>query len=496
MMDHLLTILVFFPLLAGLVICCVPKAHAQKSWWVALGIALIEFCLSIVMLMQFDSSNGQMQLVEKMPWVAQLGISYFVGVDGISLWLLILTTWMTPLVILCSVKSIQSAHRLYYFLVLALETFMLGTFVALDVFIFYIFWEVMLLPMLLIIGIWGGENRIYAAIKFFLYTLVGSLVMLVAIFVLVGLYKVQMGAYSLSVIDWYALSIPGGFSIWDMQSLLFFAFMLAFAVKVPLFPLHTWLPDAHVQAPTGGSVILAGILLKMGTYAMLRFVFPLFPQAVATYASFMIGLGIVGIIYGALVAMVQPDLKKLVAYSSVSHLGFCIVGMFALNLQGLEGSVYQMLTHGVGTGALFTIVGCLYERFHTREIEKFGGLAQTMPYLIVVFMIVTLSSIGLPTTAGFVGEFFVLFGAYTSWWGYSLLAGLGVILGAIYMLWMFRRVCFGQPSSETVHGDMTIREWIVLTPYVVMIFVMGLLSPFFFKYIEPSIKVLMERISL
>ncbi len=448
-----LTILVFSPIVLGFLLGLIPK---DKFHWA--------------------------------PWVACI-ISLGVFVYSLGFFFL--------LVVFNSVNYFQSSHRLYYFLFLALETDMLGTFVAQDIFLFYIFWEIMLFPMLLIIGIWGGSRRIYASIKFFLYTLVGSLLMLVGIFVLLGIHKSQMGYYSTHFSDLYELVIPGGTSYFDLQSLLFLSFILAFSIKVPLFPFHTWLPDAHVEAPTGGSVILAGVLLKMGIYAMLRLAFPLFPQATVFYAPLMIGLGIAGVIYGACVAMVQPDIKKLVAYSSVSHLGFCVIGIFALNQQGLSGGVYQMLSHGITTSALFTIVGFLYERYHTREIAKFGGLSKVTPYLVVAFMIVTLGSIGLPTTSGFIGEFLVLFGAFKYQWVTALLAGIGVILGAIYMLWMFRRVCFGTVrQTETAPSDLSLREWLVITPYIVMVFVMGMASPFFLKYIEPSLKVLMKTMDV
>jgi len=492
-MEGILTGLVFLPVLLGLTLFLLPKSQEKNIPWIAFGYSVVIFVLSLGLLWGWDHTLVGMQFVERVSWIPAFGIEYQVGIDGISLWLVILTTLLTPLVILCSVKNIQKSLGFYYFLFLALETTMLGTFVALDLFLFYIFWELMVFPMLLIIGKWGGPRRIYAALKFFLYTLVGSLLMLVGIFVLITMFKDQFGYYSTSILDLYQVYIPGGFSFLDLQSLLFLAFMFAFAIKVPVFPLHTWLPDAHVEAPTGGSVILAGVLLKMGTYAMLRFALPLFPQAALLFSPYLIGLGIIGIIYGACVAMVQPDLKKLVAYSSVSHMGYCIVGIFALNVTGLTGSLYQMLSHGITTSALFTIVGFLYERTHSREISSYGGLAKVAPYMVLIFMIVTLSSIGLPTTNGFIGEFLILFGAYEVGWYVAALAGVGVILGAVYMLWMFRRVCFG-PVKVQFSGkfDLSLREWAIMVPYVVLVFVMGMASPFFMKYMEPSLQALLS----
>jgi NADH-quinone oxidoreductase subunit M len=492
-MNGVLSILIFAPFVLGLGLFLIPQSHAKKIPWVSFGISLGLFLWSLLLLWQWNLASMGFQYVERVSWIPTFGIDYHIGIDGISLWLVLLTTALTPLVILSSVKYIQKSHHLYYFLFLALETTMLGTFLSLDLFLFYLFWELMLFPMLLIIGIWGGKRRIYAALKFFLYTMVGSLFMLVGIFVIITMYKEQFGYYSTSIIDLYQLYIPGGYSFFDLQSLLFIAFMFAFAIKVPVFPLHTWLPDAHVEAPTGGSVILAGVLLKMGTYAMLRFALPLFPLSTYLFSPYLIGLGIIGIIYGACVAMVQPDLKKLVAYSSVSHLGYCMVGIFALNIMGLSGSLYVMLAHGISTGALFTIVGFLYERTHTREIAHYGGIAKSAPFLVMTFFIITLSSIGLPTTNGFIGEFLVLFGAYEVSWHYAFLAGLGVILGAIYMLWMFRRVCFGPLKDKAADVfDLSKREWGIMVPYILMVFVLGMASPFFMKYMEPALQGLLS----
>ncbi|MCC7442205.1 MAG: NADH-quinone oxidoreductase subunit M [Bdellovibrionales bacterium] len=492
--SHLLSTLVFLPLLwavAGLVIP--GKFRKTHAVWALLGSFLV-FAVSLRLYGAFDAGGAEFQLAERAEWLPSLGIAYLLGMDGISLWLLVLTTFLTPLVILGSFSAIQERTKEYYFLLLFLETGMLGALVALDVFLFYVFWEAMLIPMYFLIGIWGGKDRVYAAMKFFLYTVVGSLLMLVAIFYLAYAHKVQLGAYSTAIVDLYRVNVPGGGWL-SVQSILFLAFALAFAIKVPLFPVHTWLPDAHVQAPTAGSVILAGVLLKMGGYGFIRFAFPLFPEAVVLYQPVFLGLGAVAIVYGAWVAMVQPDIKKLVAYSSVSHMGFVILGLFSLNSIAAAGSVYQMLNHGVSTGALFLMVGMIYERRHTRMISDFGGITKVMPIFAIIFMIVTLSSIALPGTNGFVGEFLILLGTWkTSPWA-AAAAGTGVIFGAVYMLWMFQRVMFGpvtNPENEKLR-DLSGRELAVLAPLVVAIFFMGIYPNFFFEKMEPSIQRFLER---
>jgi NADH-quinone oxidoreductase subunit M len=426
-----------------------------------------------------------MQFVANMPWVEQLGISYHIGIDGISLLLILLTTFLTAIAVLSTYKAVEKSHQGFYVSLLLLETGMLGVFAALDLFLFYVFWEVMLVPMYFLIGIWGGQRRVYAAIKFVLFTMVGSLLMLVAILVLYFQYHTYAGEYTFDLIKITGMPLARTIQLW-----LFAAFGLAFAIKVPMWPFHTWLPDAHVEAPTAGSVILAGVLLKMGTYGFIRFCLPLFPVATIEFMPVISVLAVIGIIYGALVAMVQNDIKSLVAFSSVSHMGFVMLGMMTLNLQGMQGSMLQMLNHGISTGALFILVGMIYERRHTRLIAEYGGLAARMPVYATFFMIVMLSSIGVPGTNGFVGEFLILLGS----WGYNkvyaTLAASGVIFAACYMLWMYQRVFFGKITNAANEKliDLSFREKCVLIPLVVMIFWIGFYPKPFLAILEPSVK--------
>jgi NADH-quinone oxidoreductase subunit M len=455
---------------------------------VATTFALLEVAISLPLWWRVTADGG-FQFVEKIDWIPALGASYHLGVDGISSLLVLLTTVLTAVAMISAYSSVKERSREFFALILALETGMIGTFFCLDLLLFYVFWEAMLIPMYLLIGVWGGPRRVYAAMKFFLYTMAGSVLMLAAI---LWMYFLNLGATGVGTFDlnaFYNLPIEPSTQVW-----LFLAFGLAFAIKVPLFPFHTWLPDAHVEAPTAGSVILAAVLLKMGTYGFLRFAIPLFPQGSEVFTPWIVGLSLIGLIYGALVAMVQPDLKKLVAYSSVSHLAFSMLGLYAMNPQGFAGSMMQMLSHGVTTGALFLLVGVIYERRHTRMIADFGGLWKPLPVFASIFLIVTLASVGLPGTNGFVGEFLVLLGAFRTnpWW--AVIAASGVILSAIYMLWMFQRVMFGpitHPENENL-SDLTMRERLVFAPLLILIFWMGVAPQPFLDRMQPSLDRMLE----
>ncbi len=485
----LLSSVVFFPALCALLLSLWPVQKLLKSF--ALFLSLIEFGISLFILSQFDVSTASLQMVEKYPWIERFGINYFLGIDGLSIWLVMLTTFLMPIVILGSWNSIEKKWKGFLACLFVLQTAMIGTFLAIDAIFFYFFWELSLVPMYFIIGIWGGQRRIYATVKFFIYTMLGSVLMLVAMIYMMFLTEQAFGTMSASLLDFYRLNIPfvGG-QFFSLQTLLFFAFSLAFAIKVPMFPFHTWLPDAHVEAPTPGSVILAGVMLKMGTYGFLRWVIPLFPEATEYWAWLFIFVAVLGIVYGALVAMVQTDIKKLVAYSSVSHMGYVILGLFSMNSFGFTGGLYQMLNHGVSTGALFLLVGMIYERTHSREISKYGGLANVLPFYSIGFFIVTLSSIAVPLTNGFVGEFLILLGSYASNPVFTYVAVLGVVLGAVYMLWMFKRVFFGPESvliKEHPLHDLSVREYFVLVPLVVLIFWMGVFPKQFLGFSKTSI---------
>jgi len=458
------------------------------------GLALLAtgltFSWSLWILRAFDPAAGSMQFVDRLAWIPSYGIEYAVGIDGLSLFLVLLTTFLGPIVILAS-WSITQRVKEYLVFMLILQTSMLGTLMALDLFLFYVFWEAMLIPMYFIIGVWGGTRRIYAALKFVLFTMSGSLLMLVAIIALVSIAARLTHITSFDVVRLYDLRLPFVQQMW-----LFLAFSLSFAIKVPLFPFHTWLPDAHVEAPTAGSVILAGILLKMGAYGFLRFAIPLFPDAAVAATPFIATLAVVGIIYGALVAMMQRDLKKLVAYSSVSHLGFVMLGLFALNRQGLQGALYQMLSHGLSTGALFLAVGMIYERRHTRDIADFGGLWKPLPVFSAFFLLITLSSIGLPGLNGFVGEFLILLGAFKTVPVGAVGAAGGIVLAAIYMLWMYRRVIFGPVSPENRDlRDIDTREVALLAPLLVLIVFMGVYPQPILSRMLPSVNRVIMRVS-
>jgi NADH-quinone oxidoreductase subunit M len=483
---HLLSVITYTPLVGALVLLLPGLGrNPQAVRWIANLFGVVGFLVSLPLWFWFDRGNGQFQFVEKIPWIPSIGVQYHFGIDGVSALLILLTTLLGSIGILCSWSAIQDRVRQYYVFLLLLQVGMLGVFCALDMFLFYVFWEVMLVPMYFLIGIWGGERRLYAAIKFFLYTLVGSVVMLLGILALYFKSRGLPGLEATGTFDvqtWYAMagSLPFEFQKW-----VFLAFFLGFAIKVPMFPFHTWLPDAHVQAPTAGSVILAGVLLKMGTYGFLRFSLPMLPGALAqpmnllvwhpTVLQFVVTLSIIGIVYAALVTLVQKDMKKLIAYSSVSHLGFCMLGMFALNRWGLEGSVLQMLNHGLSTGGLFLLVGMIYERRHTKEIAQFGGLAHVMPVYAVLTLIVFLASMGLPLLNGFIGELMILQGAFAANRVWAYWAVSGVVLGAAYLLWLYQRVFWGQITHEENRhlSDLNLREVATLVPLIVLCFWIG-----------------------
>ncbi|HZM15368.1 MAG TPA: NADH-quinone oxidoreductase subunit M [Candidatus Krumholzibacteria bacterium] len=488
----LLSAIVFAPLVAALGVLVLPRTATRAIRSVALAGMLADLVLSLWLLPQFGG-DGAFQFVERHPWIARWGIEYHLGVDGISLWLVLLTALLGPVAVLGSWAGITTRVREFHVLLLLLQTGMQGVFLSLDLFLFYIFWEVSLVPMYFLIGIWGHERRLYAAIKFVLFTLAGSLLMLVAILSLVVQHANQVGYYSFDLQTLIAAHIDPSHQVWY-----FAAFALAFAIKVPLWPLHTWLPDAHVEAPTAGSVILAGILLKMGGYGFLRFAMPLFPHGLDVATPLLMLVAVVGIVYGAMVAMVQPDMKKLVAYSSVSHLGFVMLGILSARSQGLEGGIYQMLNHGLSTGALFLLVGVLYERRHSRAIADFGGLARSMPVYATVLIFVTLSSIGLPGLNGFVGEFLILLGAFHQHRLLTIVASTGVVLGAIYMLWMVERVLFGPVRHEENRKlpDLSPREILTFAPLLILIVVMGVYPRPFLQRMHASVDRLVRQVQL
>jgi len=482
----ILTLITFFPLLGAVILLFIDKEKKETIRWVTLIVALGEFIFSLPLFWGFRLDFAGMQFVEKAPWIPEYGMSYFLGIDGISLFLVLLTTFLTLVSVIACWTDIQEKVKEFMICLLFLETGMIGVFVALDLFLFYVFWEVMLIPMYLLIGVWGNpKRRVYAAIKFFIYTMAGSVLMLVAILVIYFQHGAVTGKYTFDLLELYKWSVP-----LDLQFWLFLAFGVAFAIKVPMFPFHTWLPDAHTEAPTVGSVLLAAVLLKMGTYGFLRFSIPLFPNAAYQLIPLVSILAIIGIIYGALVCLVQKDLKRLIAFSSVSHLGFVMLGLFALNIQGIEGGILQMLNHGFSTGALFLLVGMIYERRHTRMIEDFGGLWKQMPIFAAFFMVVTLSSIGLPGLNGFVGEFLILVGTFKAKTVYAILAATGIILAAAYMLWMYQRVMFGELTKpeNKVLKDLSAREILVLSSVTLFIVWIGLYPQTFLSRMEPTVK--------
>ena len=500
-MNGLLSLLIFLPVAGTLVVLFVPREKGSVIKWVTTLFAGAEFLLSIP-LWTFTGfrRSGDFFFRETADWIPSLGAKYLLGVDGIAALLILLTTLLSFISVYSSFSAITKREKEYYAFLLLLETGMVGVFCALDFFLFYVFWEVMLVPMYFLIGIWGGPRKLYAAIKFFLYTLAGSVVMLLAI---IALYFFNTSGF----LWWKGLGNPPTFDIVhfqtiasqippDLQLWLFWAFFIGFAIKVPMFPFHTWLPDAHVEAPTAGSVILAGVLLKMGTYGFLRFSLPLCPDAIFSDARFLglttvgwvAALSIVGIVYGSMVAMVQKDMKKLVAYSSVAHLGFVMLGLFALNNAGIQGGILQSINHGLSTGGLFLLVGIVYERTHTRMIVDYGGLSGVMPIYAMLFMVILLASIGLPLLNGFVGEFTILTGAFLADWRWAAWASLGVILGAAYMLWLYQRVFFGEMTNEKNKGlsDVNLREILTLSPLIAACFWIGLYPKPFFEMTAKS----------
>jgi len=486
-----LSLAIAAPAAAGLAVLLIPRGAAALQRGFALTGAFATLAVVAWIWTGFDAGSPAMQFEERLPWISSLGATYHVGIDGLSLLLVALTALLAPLTLLGTAWSITQRLRAYLSFFLFLEAAMIGVFVALGLLLFYVFWEAMLIPMYFLIGIWGGGRRAYAALKFFLYTMAGSVLMLVAILVLAFLGARATGQLSFDYADLGAVLLPAALERW-----LFLAFAVAFAIKVPLLPFHTWLPDAHVEAPTGGSVILAGVLLKMGTYGFLRFCLPFFPRASQALAPVILGLALAGIIYGALMALAQSDLKKLVAYSSVSHLGFVVLGIFAMNPEGVVGSLLQMVNHGINTGALFLLVGMIYDRAHTRMIADFGGVARVMPVFAALAMIFVLASIGLPGTNGFAGEFLILLGAFRESTILGILAASGVVLGAIYLLVMVRRVFFGEVAGAALKlTDIGRRELLALVPLVLLVFAIGFKPRIFTAAAEPAVEALLGKMS-
>jgi NADH-quinone oxidoreductase subunit M len=491
-MSHYLSLILFLPLVGALIVLLIPKQNEDAIRWVANITALAGFLVSVPLWFWYNPQSGDFQFIEKAPWIPSVGAEYFLGVDGFSVLLILLTTLMGFIAILSSWTAITERVKEYYLFLLVLQTGMLGAFMSLDFLLFFLFWEVMLVPMYFLIGIWGSANRLYSAIKFFLYTLVGSVVMLLGILALYFYNHQVTGVYSFDVTQFHKLAIPT-----DLQWWVFIAFFLGFAIKVPMFPFHTWLPDAHTDAPTAGSVILAAVLLKMGTYGFIRFSLPILPDATKVFTPVVAFLCIVGIVYGALVALAQKDWKRLVAYSSVSHMAMVMLGMFALNPVGITGSIVQQLNHGISTGALFLLVGVVYERRHTREISEYGGLSKVMPVYAAVFLLMTMSSIGLPTLNGFIGEFLILQGVFVHSIMWAAFAGSGVVLGAAYMLYLYQRTMFGKvenPKNEKL-PDLTLREFATFAPLIVLAVWIGLYPKPFLDRLQTSVQHVVLRVS-
>ncbi len=497
-MDVSLSLVTFLPLLGAVLLLLMPERLGGQIHRLGFLISLVTAALSLCFFFGFDEGTARLQFEESYSWIPSLGVNFHLGLDGISILLYVLTAVLTPLAILASVGSVNRRIKEFVSMLLVLESFMLGTLAAADVFVFYVFWELMLIPMALLIGVWGGPRRIYATVKFVLFTVAGSLPMLLAILYLYASYRSQgIGAEGVS----------GGFDFQSLahltltekeQTFLFLGFALSFVIKLPLFPVHTWLPDAHTEAPTAGSVVLAGVLLKMGGYGLLRYALPLFPLGAAKFTPFILVLCVIGIIHGALVALAQTDIKKLIAYSSVSHMGLVALGIFAANEMGIRGSIYQMLAHGLSTGALFLLVGVIYERRHTRELSEFGGIAKVMPWFAAVFLLTTFASVGLPGLCGFVGEFLVLLGVFAKSKVMAALAALGMILGAWYMLKLVKGVFYGELTNKENEGlpDLSAKEITVLVPLVLLMILAGVYPMPFLNKTDASVEALVRRINM
>ncbi|MBI2562510.1 MAG: NADH-quinone oxidoreductase subunit M [candidate division NC10 bacterium] len=491
----ILSLITFLPLVGVVLLLLVGRERVRAIRNLAFLFSLASFAASLLLPLYYDRSTAAVQFVERLNWIPTIGVTYFFGLDGISLWLVMLTTFLSPIAVLCSYESIKHRTKEFYIFLLILETGMLGVFVALDFFLFYVFWEVMLVPMYFLIGVWGSDRRLYSAIKFFLYTLFGSLIMLLGILAVYFYAGGQTGRYTFDVLQLMRVAYPNapvinflGVAL-SFQDLVWLAFALSFAIKVPMFPFHTWLPDAHTDAPTAGSVILAGVLLKMGTYGFIRFNLPMFPEASQHFVPLVFVLSIIAIIYGAMVCMVQPDMKRLIAYSSVSHMGFVMLGMFAFNPQGVQGSILQMINHGLSTGGLFLVVGLIYDRRHTRLISELGGISRPMPVYATLFAIIMFASMGLPGLNGFIGEFLILIGAFQVRWWWGAFAVTGIILGAAYMLWLYQRTMFGEVTKEENKSlpDLDAREMATLLPIIAFCFWIGLYPAPFLKAMEASV---------
>jgi NADH-quinone oxidoreductase subunit M len=482
----ILSTIIFLPIIGAIIISLINRKNNTAIKGIALIVSIVTFILSIPLFTNFDKSTPKMQFLETYEWIPSWGIYYSLGIDGISILFVLLSTLLTILCITVSWQSITDKVKEFYAALLLIEGAMIGVFCSLDIFLFYIFWEAMLIPMYLLIGVWGGPNRVYAAIKFFLYTLVGSVLMLVGIIVL---YFESGNTFS--ILKMMTINYP-----FHLQLLLFWAFFAAFAVKVPMWPVHTWLPDAHTEAPTAGSVILAGILIKMGAYGFLRFSMPLFPEATKAMAPAMMILSVIAIIYGGIICLGQTDLKRLIAYSSVSHMGFVTFGLFALNIQGIQGGILQMINHGIVTGALFLLVGMIYDRTHTRQIADYGGVATVLPVYAAFFMIFTLASIGLPGTNGFIGEFLIILGGFTTSKILGVLAATGIIIGAAYMLWLYQRVFFEKTNPKIEeYSDVNLREIITILPLIILVLWIGVYPNTFLSFMDASVQNLLDRIN-